>query len=103
MKQTRLAMRRAAPVDRHKLLIGASLFVMLLGALLLCFTHSGLFNPVIPYSYKDPMSTSPSRIYHPERAYIDLSESGPLTGMLAILAGAGGLVYAYARRANSVT
>jgi hypothetical protein len=87
-------------VDRQWLLIGTSLLVVLLGVLLLCFTEGGMFNQVIPRSHKDPMAKWSPYVYNPEGAYIDLSASGPRAGLLAILAGAGGLVYAYARRAD---
>ncbi len=41
-------------MDRQKLWIGGSLILMLLGLVLLCFTHGGIFNPVIPFSYRVP-------------------------------------------------
>jgi hypothetical protein len=48
---------------------------------------------VIPYTYL-PHKTS----YHPEWAYIDLTQHGPLTGGVLIQVGALGLAYARSRK-----
>jgi len=61
-------------VDRHKRWIGTSLFVVLLGALLLCVTYGGVFNPVIPWPQG---AVGLPVVYHPEGAHIDLTRSGP--------------------------
>jgi hypothetical protein len=86
-------------VDRQRLVVGTSLVVVLLGALLLCFTEGGVFNPVIPWKSAQPWPYGGAGAYRPDLTYIDLTRSGPLAGLLAVLTGAGGLVYAYARRA----
>jgi hypothetical protein len=85
-------------IDRQRLLIGGSLVLMLLGAVLLCFTHGGVFNPVVPYSYRVPGNPLSQITYHRDAAQIDLTKEGPLVGVLALLLGAGGVVYGYASR-----
>jgi hypothetical protein len=85
-------------MDPRRMLIGGSLILMLLGAVLLCFTHGGVFNPVVPFSYQVPGNPRTQIIYHRDAARIDLTETGPFAGTVVLLFGAVGVVYGYARR-----
>jgi hypothetical protein len=80
-------------MDQRRLMLGGALICVVFGLILLCFTHGGIFNPVIPYTH--PMY-GPLK-YHPERAYRDLTKDGPLIGLLILGIGAGLGVYAWAQ------
>lgn len=80
-------------MDRQRIVLGLSAILLFFGLIFLSFTEGGIFNPVIPYTYL-PHKTS----YHPEWAYIDLTQHGPLTGGVLIQVGALGLVYARSRQ-----
>jgi hypothetical protein len=80
-------------MDRQRIVLGLSAILVFFGLIFLCFTEGGIFNPVIPYTYL-PHKTS----YYPEWAYVDLTQHGPLTGLVLIQVGALGLVYARPRK-----
>jgi hypothetical protein len=80
-------------MDRQRIVLGVSASLLFFGLIVLCFTEGGIFNPVIPYTYL-PRKTSS----HPEWAYVDLTQHGPLSGVALIQVGALGLVYARSRK-----
>jgi hypothetical protein len=73
--------------------------VLVFGLILLGFTEGGIFNPVIPTQYARPGFPSAGTIKDPQAAYHDLSQSGPLTGILLLAIGAIGLIYGWAAKA----
>jgi hypothetical protein len=80
-------------MDRQRIALGLSAILLFFGLIFLCFTEGGIFNPVIPYTYLPHKTT-----YHPEWAYVDLTQNGPLTGLGLIPVGALGLVCAWPRK-----
>jgi len=84
-------------MDVKRLMLGVSALVLLIGFLLLGFTAGGVFNKIVPTSWKPYPS---NLVYHPERAYIDLAQPGPTIGLILIGVGAIGLIYVYASKSR---
>ena len=82
-------------MDAKKLILGVSVLLVVVGFLLLGLSHGGLFNKVIPYTFRDYPRPP---IYHPEGAYVDLSQTGPLIGLVCVVVGGVGAIYAFARK-----
>ncbi len=91
--------------DTRKLVMGLSLGLVVAGVLLLSFGDGGVFNRVVPTwsplyltSSEEQHSPSAETVYHPEGAYIDLTQPGSLWGLILLGLGGMGLVCGYARK-----
>ncbi len=84
-------------MDVKRLLVGISSLALLFGFLLISFAEGGVFNKIVPISYKKYVS---GPVYHPEGAYIDLAQPGPTIGLILIGVGAIGLIYVYASKSG---
>jgi len=93
-------------MNAKKLIAGIGAVMMLIGFLLLGFAEGGVFNKIIPFSGGTSMMIGGRiygggrRVYHPERAYIDLAKPGPTSGLILIGGGGVGLIFAYASKSH---
>ena len=87
-------------MDVKRLMVGVSALVLLIGFLLFGFAAGGVFNKMVPTSWKNPTNPLSDTVYHPEGAYIDLAQPGPTIGLILIGVGAVGLIYVYASKSR---
>jgi hypothetical protein len=87
-------------MDVKRLMVGVSALVLLIGFLLFGFTAGGVFNKIVPTSWKYPNSPLSGTVHHLEGAYMDLARPGPATGLILIGVGAVGLIYVYASKSR---
>jgi hypothetical protein len=87
-------------MDVKRLMLGVSALVMLIGFLLFGFAKGGVFNKIVPTSWKYSQNPLSGTVYHPEGAYIDLTRAGPTTGLILIGVGAIRLIYGYASKSH---